>query len=352
MCVDAGLVWGKELHFDGSRIRANASLETRVPRFYYEAQQHLQDVFQSEQLLLDDDLISKYDGSQPVVKPNSYRRKSENWISCADPSATPSDSQELGYRLHYGVDGGKARIILSCLVTPAFIQDNTPFLDLAWRTIFRWHLKPERIVGDTRFGTVTNVVGLEQQSIHAFMPLHTDAKRKSHKNKTFSSDKFRFDPVQNVYICPQNELLPFWTHDYHSQRVVYKARDSVCRACPVRSQCTTGKSGRRVGHSLFKDILDRVRSYYSSFSYKKAMRKRQVWVEPKFGELKDWHLGRKFRLRGIVKVNIEALLNATGQNIKQLLKARKRPNPTSEPPIWDLMWNFDYSVCLVSQFYI
>ena len=49
------------------------------------------------------------------------------------------------------------------------------------------------------------------------------------------------------------------------------------------------------------------------------MRKRAVWVEPLFGEAKDWHGLRRFRLRCLEKVNTEALLKAAGQNVKRLL---------------------------------
>jgi transposase len=33
MCSDAGLVWGGELHFDGTMVRANAAYDQQVPRF-------------------------------------------------------------------------------------------------------------------------------------------------------------------------------------------------------------------------------------------------------------------------------------------------------------------------------
>lgn len=49
------------------------------------------------------------------------------------------------------------------------------------------------------------------------------------------------------------------------------------------------------------------------------MRKRQVWVEPLFGEAKDWHGLRRFRLRGLEKVNTEGVLLAAGQNLKRWL---------------------------------
>jgi len=76
-----------------------------------------------------------------------------------------------------------------------------------------------------------------------------------------------------------------------------------------------------VGRSLEADALDRVRNYHATEPYAKAMRKRQVWVEPLFAEAKAWHGLRRFRLRGLEKVNSEALLIAAGQNLKRWLAA-------------------------------
>jgi hypothetical protein len=74
-----------------------------------------------------------------------------------------------------------------------------------------------------------------------------------------------------------------------------------------------------------------VRGYHTTEAYQKAMRKRQVWVEPLFAEAKDWHGLRRFRLRGLERVNGEALLIAAGQNLKRLLSRwgwGRRPFPT------------------------
>jgi hypothetical protein len=46
--------------------------------------------------------------------------------------------------------------------------------------------------------------------------------------------------------------------------------------------------------------------------------------EPLFGEAKDWHGLRRFRLRRLEKVNAEALLIAAGQNVKRLLTFGER----------------------------
>ena len=71
-------------------------------------------------------------------------------------------SAVLGYRDHYLVDGGKARIILSALVSPASIMDYTPLLDMVDWTCSRWQIEPRIAVGDAKYGTVPNIVRLER----------------------------------------------------------------------------------------------------------------------------------------------------------------------------------------------
>jgi|SRR5215469_11019212 len=45
-CQQAGLVWGRELYFDGTKVLANASTESVKPRFAVEA--HLSHLFAPE----------------------------------------------------------------------------------------------------------------------------------------------------------------------------------------------------------------------------------------------------------------------------------------------------------------
>ena len=90
----------------------------------------------------------------------------------------------------------------------------------------------------------------------------------------------------------------------------------------VKAKCTDSKSGRYIFRSFFHEHLDRAEAYQQTENYQKAIRKRSVWVEPLFGEAKQFHRLRKFRLRGLVKVNIEGVLIAIGQNIKRLMKKR------------------------------
>src|SRR5262249_811937 len=111
----------------------------------------------------------------------------------------------------------------------------------------------------------------------------------------------------------------------------YSADAAACNACPLKAQCTPSNHGRQVHRSFHAPYLERVKGYHQTEAYHKAMRKRKVWVEPLFGEAKDWHGMRRFRLRRLWRVNCEAQIIAAGQNLKRLLQKRgwgRRPFPT------------------------
>ena len=131
-------------------------------------------------------------------------------------------------------------------------------------------------------------------------------------------------PKKDLYTCPKGELLVRRGYDHRERSVRYAARPFVCNACSLKARCTKSTKGRWIRRSFEEEYLERVRTYRNTESYRKAMRKRAVWVEPLFGEAKDWHGARRFRLRRLEKVNAEALLKAAGQNIKRLLTFSKR----------------------------
>ncbi len=260
----------------------------------------------------------RLDPDRPAV--GSYQRTTDFRVSTNDPHATPMHTgtgTSLGYHDHYVVDGGKRRIILAAFVTPADVMENVPMRDLLWRVCFRWKLRPGQVTGDTTYGTVENIVAVEDAGIRAFFPLPDFDRRTPY----FGKSAFTYDTVSDAYRCPQGQLLSRRKTKYTEEEVVYRADAATCNACPVKPQCTASDHGRTVHRSFYADYLDRVRGYHETEAYKKAMRNRQVWVEPLFAEAKEWHGLRRLRLRGLLNANIQGLLIATGQNLKRFLAA-------------------------------
>jgi hypothetical protein len=166
-CVETGLVWGRELYFDATKVEANASLESMKTRFAVD--EHLCNLFaetDEEPLALDGaqggdegstlespptqlpvdppaDLAEQSTGrhdwiaeeGRPAreVRRHGYRRISDFRMSTTDPDATVMRARvggplRVGYHVHDAIDGGRARIILKTLVTPSEVMENQVML--------------------------------------------------------------------------------------------------------------------------------------------------------------------------------------------------------------------------------
>src|SRR3989440_4271092 len=216
-CQAAGLVWGKELYFDGTKVEANASLDSVKPRFAVEA--HLATLFgaqaqeagdESDQDRSQEEAAFSGQGSPEAPKPlptalsqeeqealaqhneerhdwieqrgaqdrsvtgRSYQRMADLRVSTTDPDATlmlTKQGADMGYHTHYVVDGGKARIILNVLVTPSEVMDNQPMLDLLWRGRLRWKVWPRQQEGGRKDGTEGDNAATGREDIHALNAL-------------------------------------------------------------------------------------------------------------------------------------------------------------------------------------
>ena len=367
LCQRAGLMWGAELFFDGTKVRANADIDSLVPRWYAAAKAHLDDLFadapedpppdepdqaaspartvtdvaippdpdapqrlpfpgstEAEQHLAVTNaatwrLLDEYrlDPARPPSGP--YQRITDRKVSTTDADAAPMSKgggiATLGYHDHYVVDGGKARIILAALVTPADVQDNQVMIDVLDRVRFRSHLHVRRAVADSKYATGENLRGLAERQITAYMPL-VDYEQSS---PFFRHADFSYDGTTDSYRCPNGATLTYRGNSYPTRVRVYTAPTATCQACPLRARCTDSTTGRKLNRPFDEAHREQARRLQTTAAYQKALRKRQVWVEPLFGEAKDWHGLRRFRLRGLWKVNCEGLLVAAGQNLKRWL---------------------------------
>jgi hypothetical protein len=242
LCQQGRLVRGKEPYLDANRVQADADTDPLLPRFYHEATSHLAELFSTdsgqaqEQERVDVDSVfpkevlpfplcegasveaeadanpgrwnllveRRLDTSRPSHR--GYRRTSDFWVSTTDPDATPmwtAGKARLGYPDHYVVDGGKARIMLAALVTPADVMENQPMLDLLWRARFRRKLRPRQATRDTTYGTFENIVALEDAGIHACVSLPD----MSHRRPFYGQDAFAHNAARDEYRCPSDPVL-------------------------------------------------------------------------------------------------------------------------------------------------
>ena len=349
LCQEAGLVWGRELYFDATKVEANAGIPslgsplllrrhdarrrpvrgrrraTRRPQADTELPlrtscrcRSTPSACRQQRSALELLEERRLDPRRPPHR--GYRRTSDLRVSPTDPDASPMrdwGAIRLGYHDHYVVDGGKRRIILAALVTPADVMESQAMRDLLWRVCFRRKIWPHQVTGDAKYGTTENIVALEDAGIRAYVPL-TDF---AHRTDFYGQDDFIYDPERDEYRCPQGH--PSAAMRPNAPKGSWSTAARPRSAMPARSRpsAPTSDHGRKVQRSFYVDYLEKVRAYHATEAYKKAIRKRQVWVEPLFAEAKEWHGLRRLRLRGLLNANIQGLLIAAGQNLKRFLAA-------------------------------
>jgi len=135
-------------------------------------------------------------------------------------------------------------------------MDNHPMLDLLWHTCFRWRLRPKQVTADSLYGTGENLKAIEEAHIRAYIPV---AERGQHNMGYYGLAKFTYDASQDLYCCPQGQMLRPTFRLERIQEVQYRADAAVCNVCPVKTQRTESPGGRRVHRSFFADYVERVK---------------------------------------------------------------------------------------------
>jgi Transposase DDE domain len=280
-CAEAGLVWGEELFFDSTKVEANASIDSRRSRSLVEGllEEHLAATFSENTPPAQEDEehsavlagVVGPDGheKQALAQTNAlqhrwienngrqerelvrwgYERMADLRVSTTDPDASPMHQKKgasRGYQTHYVVDGGKARVILDVLVTPAEVTENLPMLEMLFRSIFRWRLSPRSVTGDATYGTRENIAAIEKAGIRAYIALADQERRTA----LFTIEDFVYDAQKDLYTCPAGETLRRRGHDHRGSYVRYAAKASACNACHLKSKCTKSPKGRWVSRSL------------------------------------------------------------------------------------------------------
>jgi transposase len=185
---------------------------------------------------------------------------------------------------------------------------------------------PETLIADAGYGSEDNYKYLEENDIEAFIKYPNFNNEQSIKWKTdpYRTENLPYDEESDSYTCPQGHKMSFigerikiTTNGFRQVKRIYQAKN--CRSCPVRALCKKSKLNRRieVNPSLnhYKSIIKERLNSERGIKYRS---KRSVEVEPVFGMIKSNRNYRKFLLRGLEKVEIEAGLLSLAHNLSKI----------------------------------
>jgi hypothetical protein len=180
----------------------------------------------------------------------------------------------------------------------------------------RFALKPDRIAGDTAYGTGKMLGWLVKREIDPHVPVW-DQSEVGADGKFVRAD-FHYDRERDLYICPGGQELKTSGTVYDGTTLKYLAKRSDCGRCPLKPKCTTGRE-RRVQRDVNQDARDYTQDLMQTEAYEQSADERKK-IETLFGEVKHVLGLTRLRLRGLTGARDEFLLAATVQNLKRLIK--------------------------------
>jgi Transposase DDE domain len=189
----------------------------------------------------------------------------------------------------------------------------------------RFDLKPQRLIGDTAYGTAEMLAWMvDEKQIEPHVSVWDRTRR---DDGTLSSSDFRWDPEGDEYHCPQGHVLrrarrAFTTPRSHvtkANTIIYRASQADCTACPLKGRCCPHTPMRKIARSIHESARDVARALAKTDAYKQSRKDRKK-VEVLFAHLKRILKLDRLRLRGPSGAHDEFLLAATAQNLRRMAK--------------------------------
>ena len=335
-----GYIEGKQIAIDGSKMKANASrdmfsektiidrinnIEQQIDKYLDNSEETDEFEARLENESKENDLLKKKikgledEREKLKVLKDQLHDKGKNYISPTDPDANLMQSREgkmACYNVQTGVDAKNHMIVLGEVTSDVtdMILLKTDFDNIKKQL----DLNPEEIEADKGYANIGLIKEIEESNqTKCIIPLLESDK----KNSDFANGiQFIYDQENNQYTCPNNKKLKLISAN-NKQRSqfynTYKCKD--CTGCPLRSKCTSSKSGRIIKININNPWISLYKQRLSEPENIKKIAQRKTIVEHPFGTIKLMMGKLGLLLRNQHKVQIEVDLYTTAYNLKRLI---------------------------------
>jgi transposase len=273
---------------------------------------------------------------------NKAEERAQARASLTDPEARIMKQAQgaIGpaYNVQISTDAGH-RVIVGVGVSQA-AADAAELEPAVERIEANLDQKPQQMVVDGGFTHQATVEAMEQREIELIGSLTdrralTEAKlRRRGVAPEFFPSAFTYDGEQNHYTCPAGKRLRYEGREQQNgnTRYRYRAVPADCQACPLRPQCCPDScKGRSLVRTEDSPLMAAFKAKMATEAAQQIYKQRagvaefpNAWIKDKLGL-------RQFRLRGRVKVGLEALWACLTYNIQQWIRLVWRPQRQAAP---------------------
>lgn len=313
-CIAEGLVGGEGFAIDASVVKADANRVRGEPG----------NAIDWSKVAAVSRPIREYIAAlDEAAEPPKPRKK----VSLTDPAAqwtcAPGGPAFYAYSTNYLADT-KAGIVVDVEATTAHRSEEVDSAKIMIdRTEKRFDLKPQRLIGDTAYGTAEMLAWMvDEKKIEPHVPVWDKTQR---QDGTLSSSDFRWDDQANEYHCPEGHVLrserrPFTkqrTHITKADTIIYRSSQLDCVTCPMKARCCPNTPIRKITRSVHENARNVARAINKTDAYQQSRKERKK-VEMLFAHLKRILKLDRLRLRGLSGANDEFLMAATAQNLRRM----------------------------------
>lgn len=314
-CMTEGLVRGEGFATDASIIKADAQRERGL-----KGERAMDWCKREEAMRPVREYIAALEEANDTPEPTKI-------ISMTDPAsswtAAPGGPAFFAYSTNYLIDLEAGIIVdveASSVSKSAEVEATKIMIE---RVEERFEIKPDRLVGDTNYGSAAMLGWLVDEKKIA---PHTHVADKSERDDgTLSRSDFQWNEQANEYRCPEGHALRSDWRPFKNPRdritkadtIIYRSSQPDCAACSNKNRCCPNTPIRKVARSIHEKARDVARAIGKTDAFKESCRQRKK-VEMLFAHLKRILKMDKLRLRGFSGAQDEFLLAAIAQNLRRM----------------------------------
>lgn len=340
ICDELGLIGKEMVAVDGSKFRAsNSRLAYHSENKVKKKIEHYNKIAEQYSLLLDqcdneeinsnginlsrEEIESKIDGINKRIAELEVIKeyvKENGSIYITDPDSRMMKTNNNGVDICHNVQivaDDKNHLVVTVDVTSDPV-DKEQFHRMALQAKEEMGVDTITALADKGYYSAQEFAKCKEDNI---IPIVSKADH-SHMAATmeFGKSQFRYDEVNDGYICPQGYLLK--AYNPRKENAKYQGHKryqnfTACAMCRVRDKCSDSEKGRTIQDRPFQRYADEVDKHTNEFL--DMYKKRKQLVEHPFGTIKRAFGFSYFLTRGTENVRTESLMHFLVYNMKRAI---------------------------------
>jgi len=341
LCIKLDLIEGNTLFIDGSKFRANASInntwdEEKCKKYLEIAEKNIDRLMEEvEQIDQEEENIGSL---VKVNKDLQDQKKLQEKVREISKQLKETGKEKINSTDIDSVNGKSrqgSHAIMNCQISTdekhglivnsdAVSQNNdlNQFASQVEQSKETLERAPANVVSDAGYFSLDDIDKVPE-GVKVIMPSRKQAQKENKKTqvKPFGTEEFHYDKESDEYTCPAGKTLKKHKIAFGDEnKIDYKANGKECRSCERFGVCTTSKNGRHIIRMKENEELKaKLEETYQQEEGQKLYKLRKEKVELPFGHMKRNLGAGQFLLRGKEGVNAELSILSTCFNIARMI---------------------------------